>query len=325
VNILVTGAAGYIGSVCAEVLVSAGLNVIAVDNLSQGNRKAVPPQAVFCEVDLADGPALCEVFDRYRVDAVMHFAGEAIVEKSVKDPSPFYVTNVASGVVLLDAMLRHRIKKIIFSSTCAVYGEPEFLPITEDHPKFPVNSYGKSKLVFEEILADYHKYTGLMYVSLRYFNVAGASRDRGEARREESHLIPRVLQAIQIEAPCFEVFGTDYSTKDGTCVRDYVHVLDIAHAHNRALECIDRVHGCAFNVGSGIGHSILEVIATARTVTGRNIAPKFLQRRPGDPAALIASGAKLRDQLGWEPMYPALGDMIASAWAWKQKYSNGYS
>jgi UDP-glucose 4-epimerase len=324
-NILVTGAAGYIGSICAEVLVSAGLNVIAIDNLSQGNRGAVPSQAVFCEVDLADGPALCKVFDRYRVDAVMHFAGEAIVERSVRDPSPFYVTNVASGVVLLDTMLRHGTKKIIFSSTCAVYGEPEVVPITEGHPKSPVNPYGKSKLVFEEILADYRKYAGLMYVSLRYFNVAGASRDRGEARREESHLIPRILQAIQIQSPFLEVFGTDYPTKDGTCVRDYVHVLDIARAHVRALECIDRVEGCAFNVGTGIGHSILEVIEAARTVTGTNIVTRFSARRPGDPAVLFASGAKVREQLGWEAVYPELRDMIASAWAWKQKHPNGYN
>jgi UDP-glucose 4-epimerase len=323
-NILVTGAAGYIGSICAEVLVSAGLNVIAIDNLSQGNREAVPPQAVFYEVDLANGPALRKVFARHRIDAVMHFAGEALVEKSVRDPSPFYFTNVACGVVLLDTMVRHGVKKIIFSSTCAVYGEPEVVPITEEHPKSPVNPYGKSKLVFEEILADYRKYTGLMYVSLRYFNVAGASRDRGEARREESHLIPRILQAIQIGAPCFEVFGADYPTKDGTCVRDYVHVLDIAGAHIRALECIDRVEGRAFNVGTGIGHSILEVIETVRTVTGRDVALKFLQRRPGDPAVLVASGAELRDQLGWTATYPALGDMIASAWAWKQEHANGY-
>lgn len=324
-NVLVTGAAGYIGSICSEVLVAAGMNVIAVDNLSQGNRKAVPPQAEFCEVDLADGPALNKVFDRYRVDAVMHFAAEAIVEKSVRDPSPFYVTNVASGVVLLDAMQRHGVKKIIFSSSCAVYGETEILPIIEDHPKCPVNPYGKSKLVFEEILADYYRYAGLMYISLRYFNVAGASQDRGEAHREESHLIPRILQAIQIGASSFEVLGTDYSTKDGTCVRDYVHVVDIAHAHIRALECIDRVRACAFNVGSGIGHSILEVLEAARRTTGSSIAAKFSQRRPGDPAALIASGAKLRDQLGWEPVYPSLDDMIASAWAWRQKYPNGYS
>jgi UDP-glucose-4-epimerase GalE len=323
-NILVTGAAGYIGSVCAEVLIEKGLNVIGVDSLKEGNRDAVPSQAVFHEIDLGDGPALCKIFDQHRIDAVMHFAGEAVVEKSVRDPSPFYVTNVACGVVLLDAMVQHGVKKIIFSSTCAVYGEPEVIPIAEDHPKRPVNPYGKSKLVFEEILADYRKYTGLMPVSLRYFNVAGASRDRGEARREESHLIPRILHAVQTGVASVDVFGTDYPTKDGTCVRDYVHVLDIAYAHVRALECIDRAVGRAYNVGSGVGHSIMEVVETARTVTGGNIIAKFSQRRPGDPAVLVASKAKLRNELGWEVTYPGLTDIISSAWSWKQRHPNGY-
>ena len=319
-HVLVTGGAGYIGSICSELLVSAGVNVIALDNLSEGHRSAVPPQALFYEADFGDPSALDEIFRSHPVDAVMHFAGEALVEKSMKDPSPFYVTNVARGIILLDAMLRHGITNLIFSSTCAVYGEPHIVPIPEDHPKSPVNPYGKSKLAFEDILADYRTYAGLNYVSLRYFNVAGASPDRGEARRTETHLIPRVLQAIQNGAPHFEIFGDDYPTPDGTCVRDYVHVLDIAEAHSRALMGIGRLTGTAFNVGTGAGHSIREVINAVRRITGNKISEKVLPRRPGDPAVLIASGEKMLRELGWQPRHSSLAEIITSAWTWKQSH-----
>jgi UDP-glucose-4-epimerase GalE len=213
---------------------------------------------------------------------------------------------------------------LIFSSTCAVYGEPHTLPIPEDHPKSPVSPYGKSKLAFEDILADYRKYAGLNYVSLRYFNVAGASRDRGEAHRTETHLIPRVLQGIQSGAPHVEVFGDDYPTPDGTCVRDYVHVLDIAHAHLRALEEIARVTGSAFNVGTGAGHSIREMIDAVRLVTCSKISERVFPRRPGDPAILVASGEKMRRELGWQPRHSSLAEIITSAWTWKQSHPNGY-
>ena len=324
-HVLVTGGAGYIGSICSELLVSAGVKVIALDNLSEGHRDAVPPQALFYEADFGDPTALDEIFRSHTVDAVMHFAGEALVEKSMKDPSPFYVTNVARGIILLDAMLRHRVANLIFSSTCAVYGEPHIVPILEDHPKSPVNPYGKSKLAFEDILADYRKYAGLNYVSLRYFNVAGASPDRGESRRTETHLIPLVLQAVQNEAPHVDVFGDDYPTSDGTCIRDYVHVLDIAEAHFRALKEIGRLTGIAFNVGTGTGHSIREVINAVRRVTGNNISEKVLPRRPGDPAILIAGGEKMRLELGWEPRHSSLAEIITSAWNWKQSHPNGYA
>ncbi len=322
--VLVTGAAGYIGSVCSEFLVNAGVNVVALDNLSEGHRGAVPPQALFYEADFGDPAALDEIFRRHRIDAVMHFAGEALVEKSMKDPSPFYVTNVARGIILLDAMLRQSVTNLIFSSTCAVYGETHVVPIPEDHPKSPVNPYGKSKLAFEDILADYRKYARLNYVSLRYFNVAGASRERGEARRIETHLIPRVLQAIQNDAPHIEIFGGDYPTPDGTCIRDYVHVLDIAEAHFRALEDIRRIAGSAFNVGTGAGHSIREVIDEVRRVTGSRISEKVLPRRPGDPAVLIAGGEKMRRDLRWKPRHSSLAEMITSAWTWRQSHPNGY-
>lgn len=323
-NILVTGAAGYIGSVCAEVLVARGMKVIALDSLLEGHRAAVPPGAEFCRVDLGDREKLESVFTQYKIDAVMHFAAEALVAKSVKEPSVFYATNVACGVNLLDAMTRHGIRKFIFSSTAATYGEPETVPIPEDHRKVPINPYGKSKLVFEGILEDYRAYTGLQYASLRYFNAAGASPERGEHHRVETHLIPRVLDAAAGALPHVDVFGTDYATPDGTCVRDYIHVLDIADSHVRALLEIERVSGEAFNVGNSRGFSILEVIAVAERVTGRKIPRKLGRRRPGDPAVLVASKEKLKRVLGWEAAHSSLEEIIQSAWAWKHKHPRGY-
>ena len=324
-NILVTGAAGYIGSICAEVLVSRGMSVIALDSLVEGHRAAVPPSAVFCQVDLADRPALEAVFTPHKIDAVMHFAAEALVAKSVSEPSIFYATNVAGGVNLLDAVTRHGVKKFIFSSTAATYGEPEIVPIPEDHRKAPINPYGKSKVVFEGILADYKAYTGLNYVSLRYFNAAGASKERGEHHRVETHLIPRVLDAAAGALPHVDVFGTDYPTPDGTCVRDYIHVLDIADSHVRALEEIGKVSGEAFNVGNSRGFSILEVIDAAERITGRKIPRKLGPRRPGDPAVLVASKEKLKRALGWEASHSSLEEIIQSAWTWKQKFPQGYA
>ena len=324
-SILVTGAAGYIGSVCSEVLISRGMSVIALDSLLEGHRAAVPPGATFCQVDLADRAQLEAVFTKHRVDAVMHFAAEALVAKSVREPSIFYATNVASGVNLLDTVTRHGVKKFIFSSTAATYGEPEIVPIPEDHSKSPINPYGKSKLTFEQILADYKLYTGLKYVTLRYFNAAGASSTCGENHRVETHLIPRVLDAAAGSLPHVDVFGTDYPTPDGTCVRDYIHVLDIADSHVRALEEIDRVTGEAFNVGNSRGFSILEVIDAAERITGRKIPRKLGPRRPGDPAVLVASKEKLKRVLGWEASHSSLEEIIQSAWVWKQKHPNGYA
>ena len=323
-NVLVTGAAGYIGSVCAETLVSRGMKVIALDSLLEGHRAAVHPSATFCQVELGNREQLESVFSQHKIDAVMHFAAEALVAKSMKEPSIFYATNVGCGVNLLDAMTRHGVRKFIFSSTAATYGEPEVVPIPEDHRKAPINPYGKSKLVFEGILADYKAYTELQYVSLRYFNAAGASQERGEHHRVETHLIPRVLDAAAGSAPYVDVFGTDYPTPDGTCVRDYIHVLDIADSHVRALLEIDRVSGEAFNVGNSRGFSILEVIAVAERVTGRKITPKLGPRRPGDPAVLVASKEKLKRVLGWEASHSSLEEIIQSAWAWKQNHPHGY-
>jgi len=325
-NVLVTGAAGYVGSICSEVLISRGMRVIALDNLQEGHRTAVPPDAVFYQRDLAIRSQIDEVFANHKIDAVMHFAGEALVAKSVREPSTFYLANVANGVILLDVMVRHNVNKIIFSSSAATYGEPEIVPIPEDHRQAPINPYGKSKLAFEQILADYRTYTGLKYATLRYFNAAGASIERGEAHREETHLIPRVLDAASGILSYVDVFGTDYPTPDGTSVRDYVHVLDIADSHVRALQEIDGVSGESFNVGNGLsrGYSILEVIEAAERITGRKIPRKLGPRRAGDPAVLVASTQKLKRVLGWEAQHSTLDEIIASAWAWRQKYPQGY-
>jgi len=324
-NILVTGAAGYIGSICSEVLIGRGHRVIALDNLQEGHRAAVPPQAAFCLADLADRSQIAAVFSSHKIEAVMHFAGEALVAKSVREPSTFYAANIASGVNLLDAMIRHNVKKLIFSSTAATYGEPHTVPIPEEHSTSPINPYGKSKLRFEEILSDYRGYTGLDYAVLRYFNAAGASAERGEHHRVETHLIPRILDAAAGAIPYVEVMGTDYPTPDGTCVRDYIHVLDIADSHLRALESLDRVSGKAFNVGNSRGFSIFEVLEAAERVTGRKIPRKLSPRRPGDPAVLVASKEKLRQMLGWEAQHSSLEEIIGSAWNWKQKHPHGYA
>jgi UDP-glucose 4-epimerase len=324
-NVLITGAAGYIGSICSEVLLERGIKVIALDNLQEGHREAVPLGAVLSHADLAIRSQIEDVFAKHKIDAVMHFAGEALVAKSVREPSTFYAANVGCGVNLLDAMTRHGVKKLIFSSTAATYGEPEIVPIPEDHPKNPINPYGKSKLVFEQILADYRAYTGLAYVTLRYFNAAGASPERGEAHRVETHLIPLVLNAASGAIPHVEVLGTDYPTPDGTCVRDFIHVLDIADSHLRALQEIERVAGEAFNVGNSRGYSILEVIEAAERVTGKKIPRQLSPRRPGDPAVLVASKEKLKTMLGWEAMHSSLEEIISSAWNWKEKHPRGYA
>jgi UDP-glucose 4-epimerase len=324
-NILVTGAAGYIGSIVSEVLLARGFGVVALDSLVEGHREAVPLGAVFCHVDLSVRPHIEEVFNKNKIDAVMHFAAEALVAKSMREPSTFYAANVACGINLLDAVTRHGVKKFIFSSTAATYGEPEIVPIPENHRKAPINPYGKSKLLFEQVLADYRGYTGLHYATLRYFNAAGASTERGEAHRTETHLIPRVLDAAAGAISAVDVLGTDYPTPDGTCVRDYVHVFDIADSHLRALENIERVSGEAFNVGNARGYSILEVIDTAERVTGKKIPRRLTSRRPGDPAVLVASKEKLKFTLGWETQHSSLDEIVSSAWTWKQKHPHGYA
>jgi UDP-glucose 4-epimerase len=323
-NLLVTGAAGYVGSVGAEQLLARGHNVIALDNLSEGHRQAVAKEAAFIHRDLGDAEGLDSVFREHRVDAVMHLAGESLVEKSVHEPSAFFKANVAYGIHLLDAMMRHRVRKLIFSSTAAVYGEPEITPITEEHPTLPINPYGQSKVLFERVLKDYGTSAGLRYVILRYFNAAGASERRGEDHRPETHVIPILLEAALGQREHFGVHGLDYPTPDGTCIRDYVHVLDIAEAHILALQHLERFSGQIFNVGNSRGYSVLEVLAAARSITGKPIPAQNGPRRPGDPAVLLASSEKIRRDLGWQPQVSSLENILRSAWAWKQKFPRGY-
>jgi UDP-glucose 4-epimerase len=323
-NILITGGAGYIGSICAEVLLQRGNEVIVLDNLQEGHRAAVPPGADFCLTNLAEPRQIEEVFSARKIDAVMHFAAEALVGKSVREPSTFYAANVACGINLLDAMVRHGVNKFIFSSTAATYGEAKSVPITEEHPTAPINPYGKSKLTFEQILADYRAYTGLKYVTLRYFNVAGATPERGECRHVETHFIPKVLDTALGKIPRMEIYGTDYPTPDGSCVRDFVHVLDIADSHLRALQEIDRVSGEVFNVATSSGYSNLEVFRMAGRITGRSIPYLLCPRRPGDPAVLVASSEKLKRVLGWEAAHSSLEEILQSAWDWRLRFPNGY-
>ncbi|MFN8057825.1 MAG: UDP-glucose 4-epimerase GalE [Vicinamibacterales bacterium] len=323
-NLVVTGGAGYIGSVVAELAEGAGHDVLVVDNLQEGNRQAVPKGCEFVEGHVGDPAVLAKAFGWRPIDAVIHLAAEAAIEFSVTDPGRFFRCNVVEGVALLDAMRQHDVKRMIFSSTAATYGEPHELPIPEDHPQRPINAYGDSKLMFEHILRWYRQAYGLRSISFRYFNAAGATRERGEARKVETHLIPRVLDVALGSRPAMSVYGTDYNTRDGSCVRDYVHVVDIATAHLLALDAIDRLELGFFNIGSETGYTVLEVIKATERVLGRPIATKLEPRRAGDPASLVASAQRVREVLGWKPRYPALDDIIASAWEFRRTHPHGY-
>jgi UDP-glucose 4-epimerase len=314
-NVLVTGGAGYVGSVVTDGLLKAGHRVVVMDNLQQGHRQAVSASAEFVVADICDAPGLDTLFQRLRIDAVMHMAAETVVEFSTTDPKRYFVTNVVGGVNLLNTMLKHDVHKIVFSSSAAVYGEPVQSPIDESHPKEPINAYGLSKLQFEQILGWYGKAYGLKHISFRYFNAAGATDRLGEDHEPETHLIPSVLKAATDGTPV-SVFGTDYPTKDGSCVRDYVHVADIARAHVLALDKTDTLTSAAYNLGNGDGYSVLEVVIAAGRVTGADIPAKRCPRRSGDPAVLVASSGRARTELGWKPEYPELESIIESAWRW---------
>ncbi len=323
-NVLVTGGAGYVGSVVTEGLLKAGYRVVVVDNLQQGHRQAVPDAAEFLEADISDATALDAVFERLPVDAVMHMAGETVVEYSTTDPRRYFANNVVGGLTLLDAMARHDVRRMVFSSSAAVYGEPHTTPIEESHAKEPINAYGLSKLHFEQILGWYGRAYGVRHVSFRYFNAAGATDSLGEDHVPETHLIPNIFRAV-LSGTAVSIFGTDYPTRDGSCIRDYVHVADIARAHILALERIDAVKAAAYNLGNGDGYSVLEVAEAIGRVTGTVVSPRTGGRRSGDPAVLVASSAKARSELGWAPQTPALDDIIASAWAWTRKHPCGYA
>jgi UDP-glucose 4-epimerase len=324
-NVLVTGGAGYVGSVCVKKLLSAGHRVVVVDDLSTGHREAVSKDAGFIHSDFSDAQRIDQAISDFNVDAVMHFAAATLVEKSMTDPRYYFDINVRKGLQFLDILLKRDIKNFIFSSTAAVYGEPISVPISEDHPLNPINAYGQSKLMFEEILRWYHRAYGLRYVALRYFNASGAYEELGEDHHPETHLIPLLLQRAHNPSAPFTVFGDDYPTPDGTCVRDYVHIADIAQAHLRALEALPTVKGAVYNVGCHVGRSIAEVIEAAAGVTGQSIHASKGPRRAGDPAVLVASNDKISRELGWKPEFSDLTTILRSAWNWKQQHSNGYT
>jgi len=324
-NVLVTGGAGYVGSGVCEALQQAGHKVVVFDSLVQGHKEAVLPGAALVIGDLADQRALKDAMTRYAIDAVMHMAAETVVAYSVSDPSRYFHNNVLGGINLLEAMRAQGVKRIVFSSSAAVYGEPARTPIKEEDTKDPVNSYGETKLIFEQTLRWYGRAYGIQHVSMRYFNVAGASERLGEDHRPETHLIPNVLKAALDPAVRLQIFGSDYPTKDGSCVRDYVHVKDIAQAHELALVALDRLSGEAFNLGSGVGYSNLEVVAAARRVTGKAIPVEMQPRRAGDPAVLLTSNEKAAGELHWKPAHSGIDEIISSAWQWFSRHPKGYS
>ena len=320
-KIWITGGAGYIGSNCVELLLDRGMEVVVYDNLSEGHRSAVDPRAEFIERDLQDSDLLTSSMCQHRPDAVMHFAANALVGESMQDPMKYFRNNVGGGMNLIDAMLAAEVGHIIFSSTCASYGIPDEIPIHEQLPQNPVNPYGRSKLMFEQMLHWISEIHGITYVNLRYFNAAGASGKFGEHHRVETHLIPNVIFAAQGRNPSVSIFGTDYPTPDGTCIRDYIHIRDLAEAHALALE-VEQSN--SFNLGTGHGNSVREVIDTVRDVSGKEFVVEEHPRRPGDPPRLIADSAKAKNVLGWQPQHQDLKKIIESAWAWHEKYPDGY-
>ena len=320
-NILVTGGAGYIGSVVVEETLHAGHNTVVYDNLVKGHREMVPPKAVFVEGDLLDRELLTRTIREASIGAVIHMAAYSLVGESVQEPAKYYANNVVAGLSLLDSMRDCGVSKIVFSSTAAVYGEPEKQPIDETDRTAPTNAYGDTKLAFEIALKNYDKAYGIRYASLRYFNAAGASERCGELHDPETHLIPIVLQTAAGEREVAEIYGDNYPTRDGTCVRDYIHVIDLARAHVKALDVLE-TRSAIYNLGGGEGHTVREVIAAAERVTGMKIPTRISERRPGDPAVLIASSDRIRSDLGWTPEFQDLHIMIGSAWRWMQQQHN---
>jgi UDP-glucose 4-epimerase len=320
-NVFVTGGAGYIGSVCVEELINAGHTVTVFDNLTEGHRSAVDRRAQFVHADLGDRDAVFAAVKAAGAEAVIHFAANALVGESMTNPSKYFRNNVASGLNLIDAAVAAGVKKFVFSSTCATYGPPERVPMDESLPQRPINPYGESKLMFEQILKWYQQLHGLEFVAFRYFNAAGASGQFGEHHRIESHLIPNVLFVAQGKKSQVEIFGTDYPTPDGTCIRDYIHIADLSQAHILALA---PGKSGFFNLGNGEGFSVKQVIATCEQVTGCKIPVVEKPRRAGDPPRLVAAATKAITELGWKPQFPKLEQIVTTAWNWHQKHPNGY-
>jgi UDP-glucose 4-epimerase len=320
-KICVVGGAGYIGSVCSELLLNEGHQVAIFDNLSEGHRNAVDSRTDFIEGDLADRQQIDAALSTHRPDAVMHFAANALVGESMQNPSKYFRNNVCNGLNLLDAMVATGVRRIIFSSTCALFGPPDRVPIDETAQPRPISPYGESKLMFEKILRWYDEIHGVEFVCLRYFNACGATEKFGEDHRPETHLIPTVLQVALGEKPNVEIYGTDYDTPDGTCIRDYIHIVDLAKAHILALGATASGY---YNLGTGGGSSVREVIESCRKITGRKIDTIEKPRRPGDPPRLIASSNKINNELGWAPQFQSLDAIVESAWKWHQKSPRGY-
>jgi UDP-glucose 4-epimerase len=318
VRILVTGGAGYIGGTVAQLLLDHGHQVVAYDNLCHGHRSMVPEGAEFIEGELADRSTLESVLHK-DIDGVMHFAALIEAGESMKKPELYFRNNSASTLTLLESMLATGVRRLVFSSTAAVYGEPESTPIREDAPLRPTNAYGESKLLVEQMLSWLNRIHDFRYASLRYFNVAGAIEGRGEAHEPESHIIPLILDVALGRRQNIKVFGQDYPTHDGTCVRDYIHVHDLARAHLLALEALKDRSRLIYNIGNGVGFTVREVIESARRVTGHAIPVEECPRRPGDPAVLIASSEEIGRELAWTPAYNKLDDIIESAWKWHQQ------
>jgi len=320
-NVFVTGGAGYIGSVCVEELLNAGHRVIVFDNLSEGHRSAVDTRAAFVKGDLCDRAVVFEAIKRARPETIIHFAANALVGESMANPSKYFRNNVASGLNLLDAAVEAGVKKFVFSSTCATYGPPEQVPMTEDLPQRPINPYGESKLMFERILQWYRQIHNLECVVFRYFNAAGASEKFGEHHRVETHLIPNVLKVPLGQTQHCEIFGADYPTPDGTCIRDYIHIVDLASAHIIAMEPGRQGF---YNLGNGGGYSVREVIKTCEKISGCSIPIVEKPRRPGDPPRLVASAEKAIQELEWKPRFPKIEEIVTSAWRWHRQHPAGY-
>jgi UDP-glucose 4-epimerase len=320
-NVFVTGGAGYIGSICTEELLSAGHAVTVYDDLSEGHRSAVESRARFVQGHPEEDRHIFNAIKEAHPEAIVHFAANALVGESMVDPGKYFRNNVANGLKLLEAAVATGVKKFVFSSTCATYGPPDRVPMTEDLPQRPINPYGESKLMFERMLHWYHQLHGLEFVAFRYFNAAGATARFGEHHRTETHLIPNVLKVALGQSKQCEIYGTDYPTPDGTCIRDYIHIIDLAQAHILALQ--PGRHGF-YNLGNGDGYSVRQVIQTCEQVTGRPIPAVEKPRRPGDPPKLVASATKAIHELGWKPAFPKLEDIVKTAWAWHQTHPQGY-
>jgi UDP-glucose 4-epimerase len=320
-TILVTGGAGYIGSICVEQLLDHGYKVAVFDNLTEGHRLAVDPRADFFQGDLADIESIKLALRESKAKAVMHFAANALVGESMTNPGKYFRNNVASGVNLLEAMVAEGVKRFVFSSTCATFGIPEKMPIDETLNQKPINPYGESKLMFEKVLRWYGELHGITFVALRYFNAAGASEKFGEDHRIETHLIPNVLKVALGQKESVDIFGTDYPTPDGSCIRDYIHIIDLAQAHMLALSAKESAF---YNIGTGGGTSVKEVIDCCRAITGHAIPAIEKPRRAGDPPLLVAGSDKIQRELGWKPKYQDIRTIVESAWAWHVKHPEGY-